>query len=431
MTGSSALGACLAGPTSSARRARCRSRPQPRGHARATADCPASEQVLKLAERLAPIGSRNAISDAGVGALLAVAALRGAVLNVQINLRTSTRTTPCARSPPTRWNASSTASTIESTRSASRSKVSSVTARLLDGRALAGHLRTELRDRVERLATTVGHGHPPVLAILSDGHHGAASMYAASLERAAKGVGVETELIVDGDALVPAIERLNVDPRVAGIVVAQPFEDVAAGRRLVEHIDPEKDVDGATPTSAGRLARGEPAFVPRRRSRSSRSSRYEVPVAGLQAVIVGRSAVVGRPVFSLLLARDATVVVCHTRTRDLAAETQRADLIVAAAGVPGLIRGEMVPRRRDRRRLRHQRDAGRDRRRRRLRRGRAAGEGDHAGAGRHRSGDADDGPPPAGRGRRAEPQPPPTRSVTIISSSGTDPSMKPRRCIVS
>jgi len=219
-----------------------------------------------------------------------------------------------------------------------------VTARLLDGRVLAGHLRTELRDRVERLAVTVGHGHPPVLAILGDGHHGAASMYAASLERAAKGVGVETEVIVDGDALVPAIERLNVEPRAAGIVVAQPFEDVAAGRRLVEHIDPEKDVDGATPTSAGRLARGEPAFVPATAlAVIAIIEEYEVPVAGLRAVIVGRSAVVGRPVFSLLLARDATVVVCHTRTRDLAAETQRADLIVAAAGVPGLIRGAMVP----------------------------------------------------------------------------------------
>ena len=89
-----------------------------------------------------------------------------------------------------------------------------MTARLLDGRALAGHLRTELRDRVERLAQTVGHGNPPVLAILTDGHHGAASLYAATLERAAKSVGVETDVIADGDSLVPAIEQLNADPRV-------------------------------------------------------------------------------------------------------------------------------------------------------------------------------------------------------------------------
>lgn len=219
-----------------------------------------------------------------------------------------------------------------------------MTARLLDGRALATHLREELRERVERLAATVGHGSPPVLAILGDGHHGAASLYAASLERAAKGVGVDTETVVDGDALVPAIERLNADPRVAGIVVAQPFADVAAGRRLVEHIDPEKDVDGATPTSAGRLARGEPAFVPATAlAVIAILEEHDIPVAGLRAVIVGRSAVVGRPVASLLVARDATVVVTHTATRDLAAETRRAELLVAAAGVPGLIRGPMVP----------------------------------------------------------------------------------------
>ena len=218
-----------------------------------------------------------------------------------------------------------------------------MTARLLDGRALATHLREELRERVERLAATVGHGSPPVLAILGDGHHGAASLYAASLERAARSVGVDTDTVVDGDALVPAIERLNADPRVAGIVVAQPFADVAAGRRLVEHIDPEKDVDGATPTSAGRLARGEPAFVPATAlAVIAILEEHDIPVAGLRAVIVGRSAVVGRPVASLLVARDATVVVTHTATRDLAEETQRAELLVAAAGVPRLIRGPMV-----------------------------------------------------------------------------------------
>jgi methylenetetrahydrofolate dehydrogenase (NADP+) / methenyltetrahydrofolate cyclohydrolase len=219
-----------------------------------------------------------------------------------------------------------------------------MTARLLDGRALATHLRAELRERVERLAATVGHGEPPVLAILGDGHHGSASLYAASLERAARSTGVGTETIVDGDGLVAAIGRLNGDPRVAGIVVAQPFADVSAGRRLVEHIDPEKDVDGATPTSAGRLARGEPAFVPATAlAVIAILEEHDIPVARLRAVVVGRSAVVGRPVSSLLLARDATVVVTHTATRDLAAETQRAEILVVAAGVPGLIRGPMVP----------------------------------------------------------------------------------------
>jgi methylenetetrahydrofolate dehydrogenase (NADP+)/methenyltetrahydrofolate cyclohydrolase len=130
---------------------------------------------------------------------------------------------------------------------------------------------------------------------------------------------------------------------VAGIVVAQPFGDALAGRRLVEHVDVEKDVDGAHPTSAGRLARGEPAFVPATAlAVIAVLEAHEFAVAGARAVIVGRSAVVGRPVASLLLARDATVVICHRATRDLADETRRADLLVVAAGVPGLVTSPMV-----------------------------------------------------------------------------------------
>ena len=132
------------------------------------------------------------------------------------------------------------------------------------------------------------------------------------------------------------------------------------GRRLVEHIDPEKDVDGATPTSAGRLARGEPAFVPATAlAVIAIIEEYEVPVAGLRAVIVGRSAVVGRPVFSLLLARDATVVVCHTRD----ARPRRRDA-ARRADRGGGRRPRAHPRRDgaprgDRRGLRHQCDTGR------------------------------------------------------------------------
>jgi methylenetetrahydrofolate dehydrogenase (NADP+)/methenyltetrahydrofolate cyclohydrolase len=125
--------------------------------------------------------------------------------------------------------------------------------------------------------------------------------------------------------------------------VAQPFADVGIGRQLAERIKPSKDVDGATPTNAGRLARGEPAFVPATAlAVVAMLEAHHVEVAGARAVIVGRSAVVGRPVASLLLARDATVVVCHRATRNLARETRRAEVLVAAAGSPGLIRPEMV-----------------------------------------------------------------------------------------
>lgn len=218
-----------------------------------------------------------------------------------------------------------------------------MTARLLDGRDLASHLRRELHHRVERLTD----GDPdaaPRLAILRSGGSETAALYAASLERAAHSVGVEPMALVEETAaLVETIDRLNQDPRVAGIVVAQPLGDPERSRHLVERIDPAKDVDGATPTNAGWLARGEPAFVPATAlAVIAILEAHDVPVAGRRAVIIGRSAVVGRPVANLLVARDATVVVCHRATRHLARETRRAEILVAAAGSPGLVRAEMV-----------------------------------------------------------------------------------------
>lgn len=225
-----------------------------------------------------------------------------------------------------------------------------MSARLLDGRELASHLRRELQHRLERLADPEVAEPPTSLAILRDRTSDAATVYAASLERAARSIGAGTRIVEVADASgepgpEAALAALNADDRVAGIVVAQPFADPAAGRRLVELIDPAKDVDGATPTNAGRLARGEPAFVPATAlAVIAILEAYGVEVAGRRAVIVGRSAVVGRPVASLLVARDATVVICHRATRNLARETRRAEILVAAAGSPGLIRSEMVNR---------------------------------------------------------------------------------------
>lgn len=220
-----------------------------------------------------------------------------------------------------------------------------MTARRLDGRDLASHLRRDLQHRVERL-TGGDAAAAPRLAIIRSGSSEAAALYAASLERAARSVGVEPLLLTEAaDPLLEMIARLNDDPRVAGIVVAQPLSDAEHGRRLVERIDPAKDVDGATPTNAGWLARGEPAFVPATAlAVIAILEAYDIPVAGQRAVIIGRSAVVGRPVASLLVARDATVVICHRSTRNLARETRRAEILVAAAGVPGLVRPAMVNR---------------------------------------------------------------------------------------
>ncbi len=220
-----------------------------------------------------------------------------------------------------------------------------MTARLLDGRDVASHLRRELRHRVDGLPGADPEA-PPQLAIVRSGSSEASALYASSLERAARSVGVEPlALTDDAGPLIETIDRLNADPRVAGIVVAQPLSDLELGRRLVERIDPAKDVDGATPANAGWLARGEPAFVPATAlAVIAILEAYGIPVAGQRAVIIGRSAVVGRPVASLLLARDATVVICHRATHNLARETRRAELLVAAAGAPGLVRSDMVNR---------------------------------------------------------------------------------------
>ncbi|MGI8658393.1 MAG: bifunctional 5,10-methylenetetrahydrofolate dehydrogenase/5,10-methenyltetrahydrofolate cyclohydrolase [Candidatus Limnocylindria bacterium] len=217
-----------------------------------------------------------------------------------------------------------------------------MTARLLDGRGVASDLRIELADRVARLdGDSSG---PPRLAILRSGSSQASALYASSLERAARRVGVEPLALTDDSGpLIETIDRLNGDPRVAGIVVAQPLSDPELGRRLVERIDPAKDVDGATPANAGWLARGEPAFVPATAlAVIALLEAHGISVAGRRAVIIGRSAVVGRPVASLLVARDATVVICHRATVDLAGEAQRAELLVVAAGSPGLVGPEMV-----------------------------------------------------------------------------------------
>ncbi|MGZ8512074.1 MAG: bifunctional 5,10-methylenetetrahydrofolate dehydrogenase/5,10-methenyltetrahydrofolate cyclohydrolase [Candidatus Limnocylindria bacterium] len=218
-----------------------------------------------------------------------------------------------------------------------------MTARLLDGRALASVLRQDLAERVARLAET-SDGRTPRLAIMRNGGSLAAAMYAAGLERVAKSIGLETSTVEEPTAqLLDRVAEANRDPAVAGIVVAYPLEDPERAQRVIELIDPDKDVDGATPTNAGRLLRGEPAFVPATAlAVIALIEAHGVQVAGRRAVIVGRSAVVGRPVASLLLARDATVVICHRATVDLAAETRRAEILVVAAGVAGVLRADMV-----------------------------------------------------------------------------------------
>jgi methylenetetrahydrofolate dehydrogenase (NADP+)/methenyltetrahydrofolate cyclohydrolase len=223
-----------------------------------------------------------------------------------------------------------------------------MTARLLDGKAVASHLWRELSQRVARLSEEQGAA--PRLGIVRFDGAGASAVYAGSLERGARSIGMDALLVTPPDDvrtsdLAARIGALNRDPAVAGIVIAQPVPGHLDATSVLNLIDPAKDVDGATSTSAGRLARGQHAFVPATALAVLALLRaHDIPVAGQRAVVVGRSTLVGRPVAALLLAENATVVICHRQTRNLARETRRADILVVAAGVPGLIRAEMVNR---------------------------------------------------------------------------------------
>jgi methylenetetrahydrofolate dehydrogenase (NADP+) / methenyltetrahydrofolate cyclohydrolase len=223
-----------------------------------------------------------------------------------------------------------------------------VSARLLDGRTVASHLWRELSERVARLDQTGDIR--PRLAVVRLDDRGPSAVYAASLGRAAHSVGIEPVEVMPPDGvqlsdLAARIGALNRDPSISGIVVAQPLPAHLDTATVLGLIDPAKDVDGATPLNAGRLARGYTAFVPATALAVMAILRtYQIPIAGRRAVVVGRSAVVGRPVASLLLEADASVLVTHRRTRNLARETRRAEILVVAAGQPNLIRSEMVNR---------------------------------------------------------------------------------------
>lgn len=223
-----------------------------------------------------------------------------------------------------------------------------MTAKILDGRTVASHLWRDLSDRIAELHERTGA--TPRLAIVRLDDRGPSAVYAASVWRAARSVGVDAFEIAPPEAvalsdLAARIGALNRDPSVAGIVIAQPVPAHLDAADVVALIDPAKDVDGATPVNAGRVARGERTFVPATALAVMAILRsYGIPVAGKRAVVIGRSAVVGRPVAALLLAADATVQVCHRRTRNLARETRRAEILVVAAGVPHLVRAEMVNR---------------------------------------------------------------------------------------
>jgi methylenetetrahydrofolate dehydrogenase (NADP+)/methenyltetrahydrofolate cyclohydrolase len=219
-------------------------------------------------------------------------------------------------------------------------------AEIIDGKAIAQQVRAEVAQDV---SAWVEAGHPaPGLATVLVGDDPASAVYVGGKQKASAEVGIEGfdhRLADDAShAQVEALLReLGDDPRVSGILLQLPTPSQVDGGALTEIIDPAKDVDGLTPISAGLLAKGRPGLRPCTPAGVMELlRRHDVELKGAEAVVVGRSDLVGKPVAALLLAQHATVTICHSRTRDLGAVCRRADVLIAAVGVPGLVRGDWV-----------------------------------------------------------------------------------------
>ena len=218
----------------------------------------------------------------------------------------------------------------------------STTARRIDGKAIAASLRAEIAARV------AGLGFRPGLAVILVGEDPASAVYVRTKDRAAAAAGLDARSIrlpatASQAALLREIATLNADPAIDGILVQLPLPKHIDPARVVAAIDPAKDVDGFHPLNVGALAAGQPALVPCTPLGVMRLlAAVGCPVAGARAVVLGRSAIVGRPMAALLLAADATVTVAHSRTRDLAGECRRAEILIAAVGRPGLVRGGWI-----------------------------------------------------------------------------------------
>jgi methylenetetrahydrofolate dehydrogenase (NADP+)/methenyltetrahydrofolate cyclohydrolase len=217
---------------------------------------------------------------------------------------------------------------------------------IIDGKAIAQQVREEVAQQV---AAWVEAGHPaPGLATVLVGEDPASAVYVGGKQKATAEVGMEGfDHRLPADTQQPQVERLlnelGDDPRVSGILLQLPTPDHIDGSSLTECIDPAKDVDGLTPISAGLLAKGRPGLRPcTPLGVMELLRRHDVELKGAEAVVVGRSDLVGKPVAALLLAQHATVTICHSRTRDLGEVCRRADVLIAAVGVPGLVQGDWV-----------------------------------------------------------------------------------------
>ena len=224
-----------------------------------------------------------------------------------------------------------------------------MTARVIDGRALAARIRAEIAPRVAEF--TLRQRRPPGLAIVLVGEHSASEVYVRNKRKAGSDAGFRADLerLPDSATLADVlalVARLNDSPVHDGILVQAPLPaglGSDAATRVFDAIAPDKDVDGFTPGNVGRLVQGRPTLVPcTPLGIMELLARERVAIAGRRACVIGRSDIVGKPTALLLLQRDATVTVCHSKTPDLAAVCREADILIAAVGRPGLVTKNFV-----------------------------------------------------------------------------------------
>ncbi|RMF73557.1 MAG: bifunctional 5,10-methylenetetrahydrofolate dehydrogenase/5,10-methenyltetrahydrofolate cyclohydrolase [Planctomycetota bacterium] len=220
-----------------------------------------------------------------------------------------------------------------------------MSARILDGRIVAADIRNEVSRRIaEHL---VRHGPIRLCAILV-GDDPAARLYAQSQRRRCQQAGVQHELVelpgdINQERLIARLEELNRDPDVTGIMLQLPLPDQIDAAAAQYHIDPYKDVEGVNPANIGLLFYDEPIIAPcTALAVMEMIRRAEAPVRGAEAVVVGQSRIVGRPISMFLTTQMATVTACHAATRDLRNHTRDADILVVAVGKPGLIDGSFI-----------------------------------------------------------------------------------------
>lgn len=217
---------------------------------------------------------------------------------------------------------------------------------VLDGKVLAAEVLDGVRRRVQ--ARAAGGKARPHLATVLVGEDPASVIYVRSKHRDAEKVGIASSDhrlpdTATTEEVLDLVRRLNADPEISGVLVQQPFPPQVAVRPVVEAVAPEKDVDGLGPVNGGRLLAGAAGHVPCTPAGILRLlDRSEVPIEGRRAVVVGRSSLVGKPAALLLLQRNATVTVCHSRTRDLAGVCREADILVVAIGRAHFVKPDWV-----------------------------------------------------------------------------------------